>query len=221
MRKFGERERMTHNSHPILVIGLLGGIGSGKSSVAAAFARRGARVIVGDDIGHQALKQSEIKEQLVRRWGRDVLDERDEIDRRKVAGIVFHDPAQRQDLEAIVFPWIGRRVEEEVRKAQDDPGVRFVVLDAAVMLEAGWARVCDKLVFIDAPPAVRQMRVAEQRGWATHDLEARESAQLPLTAKRARADHVLENSASLENLERQVDHLCRLWGLATAEASQR
>jgi dephospho-CoA kinase len=194
------------------VIGLIGGIGSGKSKVAAAFASRGARVISGDDLAHQALRQPDIKARIADRWGRGVFDEHSEVQRSKLAAIVFGDPAERRVLEEIMHPWIRHRIRHEVDNARNDPGVRLVVLDAAIMLETGWNEICDRLVFIDAPKEERLRRVAGQRGWSANDLEARERAQLPLTAKAARADHALDNSSSLDRLGCQVDELLRLWG---------
>ncbi len=201
-----------------MVIGLIGGIGSGKSRVAAECARRGARVISGDDLGYEALGQPEIRERVVRRWGSGVLDEKDEIVRRRLAEIVFADAKELKALEALVHPWIGRRLREETARAQNDPAVSFVVVDAAVMLEAGWNGVCDRLIFVDAPAEQRRRRVADRRGWTAEELNAREAAQLPLTEKAARADHILDNSGSLEQLSRQVDDLLRLWGLSPGPA---
>jgi dephospho-CoA kinase len=195
------------------VIGLLGGIGSGKSRVAEVFARHGARVIDADRVGHDALRDPEVRRRIVERWGAGLLDDKGEIVRRRLGQIVFADDNERRALEAIVHPWIGRRVREEVDAAQAQADSGFVLLDAAVMLEAGWNNACDKLVFVDAPRAVRLERVARQRGWTETEVQARERAQLPLTAKAARADHVLDNSGTLEDLERQVDDLLRIWGL--------
>lgn len=197
-----------------LVVGLLGGIGSGKSQVAAAFARHGARVIAGDQLGQAALRDPDIRSRIVSRWGLDIVDEHGEIDRRRLAAIVFADPAQRKALEAIAHPWIHRRIRAEVEEARKDPVVPLIVLDAAIMLEAGWNEVCDRLIYIDAPRAVRLERVVRQRGWNEKEVDARERAQLPLTEKAIRADHKLDNSASLEHLNRQVIDLLHLWGLA-------
>jgi dephospho-CoA kinase len=195
------------------VIGLIGGIGSGKSRVAAKFARRGARVISGDELAHEALRQPEVKEEIARRWGPALLDEHGEVRRRELAALVFADKAELKALEALVHPWIKRRIAAEVEKARHDPTVRLIVLDAAVMLEAGWSELCDRLVYVDAPRELRRKRVAEQRGWTEEEAEARELAQLPLTEKASRADHALDNSATLAHLSRQVDELLRLWGL--------
>ncbi len=198
------------------VVGLIGGIGSGKSQVAAAFARHGARIIAGDQLAHAALRDADIRARVAARWGEDVLDTDGEINRRRLAAIVFADPAELKALEAITHPWIRQRIRAEMEAARHDPQVPLIVLDAAIMLEAGWSEVCDRLLYVEAPREVRLQRVARQRGWTVKEVEVREQAQLPLTEKVIRADHVLDNSASLEHLNRQVDDLLHLWGLARA-----
>ncbi|HEY7156340.1 MAG TPA: dephospho-CoA kinase [Gemmataceae bacterium] len=199
-----------------LVLGLVGGIGSGKSQVAAAFARRGARIIAGDQLAHAALRDSDIRDRVRERWGDEVIDENGEVNRRRLGAIVFADAAELKALEALTHPWIRRRIHAEMEEAREDPHVPLIVLDAAIMLEAGWNDVCDRLIYIDAPRAVRLQRVARQRGWTEKEVAAREQAQLPLTEKVVRADHVLDNSTSLEHLDRQVDDLLHLWGRAPA-----
>jgi dephospho-CoA kinase len=199
------------------VVGLIGGIGSGKSLVAEAFARHGARVISGDQLGHEALMQLPIKEQVVRRWGKDILDEQGQIVRRRLAALVFADPAELRALEALVFPWIERRIQEEIAAAQADPKVAFIVLDAAVMLEAGWNKVCDWLVYIDVPAEVRLRRLEQQRGWRAKEVTEREQAQMPLTLKKSRAAYTVDNSGSPEQTQQQVDQLVKRLGLSTPE----
>ena len=195
------------------VIGLIGGIGSGKSQVAAAFARHGARIIAGDQLGQAALRDPAIRGRIVERWGKGVLAESGEVDRRAMAAIVFAQPEELRALEAITHPWIRQRIEQEIEEARRDPRVPLIVLDAAIMLEAGWNAVCDRLVYIEAPPELRLERVTRQRGWTSKEVEAREQAQLPLTQKAAHADHVLDNSGSLEHLNRHVDDLLHQWGI--------
>jgi dephospho-CoA kinase len=197
------------------VIGLIGGIGSGKSQVSAALARRGGRVVAGDPLGHEALRQPEVVAEIVRRWGPGVLDAAGQVDRRTLGARVFADPAERRELEAIVHPWIARRLREQIAQAQADPAVAFVVLDAAVMLEAGWESACEVLVYVHAPRATRLRRVAGQRGWSAAEAAARERAQLPLTEKAARADVALDNSGPLEQLGPQLDALLERLGVAT------
>lgn len=194
------------------VIALVGGIGSGKSAAAESLARYGGRVIAADPIGHDALRDPDIQAQVARRWP-DVRAADGSIDRKKLGRAVFADPTERRELEAIVFPWIRRRTEELIADAQADSDCRFVVLDAAVVLEAGWREVYDKLVFIDVPHAIRVARVMG-RGWSAEELDRREAAQWPLDRKRALADAVLDNSGSREDLDRHAARLMAQWGLS-------
>ena len=195
------------------VIGLIGGIGSGKSHVAALLRQRGGRVISGDQLGHKALRQPEIKAVLVNRWGSRVLDDRGEVDRHRVAGIVFAAPEELKALEAIVFPFIGEGISREIETAQGDESEKFLVLDAAVMLEAGWNHVCDKLVFVNAPREVRLWRLLDQRGWSEKELADREAAQMPLAEKAKRADFTIESSDSAEDLGQQIDKMLKDVGI--------
>jgi dephospho-CoA kinase len=193
------------------VIGLIGGIGAGKSSVAKGLERRGARVIVADTFGHEALRLPEIREKVFARWGRGLADGHGEVDRKKLGAIVFADGGERRALEALVFPYIERRIAEEIAKARSEPGVTVVVLDAAVMLEAGWDRACDVIAFVDAPREVRLARLAAQRGWTEQELAAREAAQLPLAEKAARAGVIVDNAGPPDRLEELLDRLMGAW----------
>jgi dephospho-CoA kinase len=194
-----------------LVVGLIGGIGSGKSLVASCFARLGARVIDADALGHEALRQPEIRDRIVQRWGQGILNDAGEIARRKLAAIVFADAAERQALERLVFPWIERRIREELHRARRDPQVRVAVLDAAILLETGWDRHCDVIVFVDAPLEQRLERLTTKRGWTIKEVEARENAQLPIPEKRSRADVVVGNDASPDQTCIQVERLWAQW----------
>jgi dephospho-CoA kinase len=205
---------------PKPVLGLIGGIGSGKSTVAAEFAKCGAAVIAGDQLGHEALREPSIKEKVLARWGKGIETD-GEIDRRKLGRIVFADPAERRELEALVHPEIKRRIEEEIQKAQANPRVTVIVLDAAIMLEAGWTGPCDALVFVDAPREIRLARLA-QRGLSAKDLEAREQAQMPLEEKKRRADYVIENVGSVGEVALQVQKLLEgISGLQTKAKGTR
>jgi dephospho-CoA kinase len=192
-----------------LVIGLVGGIGSGKSRVAEEFAKHGAWVIRADQLGHEALRDAAIREALVRRWGREILDETGAIARGQVAQIVFADEEERRALEAVLHPYIGRRIREEIDAANANPAVKLIVLDAAIMLETGWAEVCDRVVYVHAPRAARLRRLADQRGWSAKEVESREEAQLSLTEKASRADSAIDNSDSPEQLAQHVAELLR------------
>jgi dephospho-CoA kinase len=206
------------------VLGLVGGIGSGKSAVAAELQRRGARVIAGDQLGHEALEQPEIRERVVQRWGPSVLvsdpsvvawspdhaTTGGRIDRRQLGRIVFADPAELRALEVFVFPYIERRFREEIAAAEADENVALIVLDAAVLFEANWNEMCDWIVYVHAPQSLRLKRVATQRGWSEKEVEARARAQLPLTEKVSRADATVDNSGPRAQLTRQIDGLWQL-----------
>ncbi|HEY1192071.1 MAG TPA: dephospho-CoA kinase, partial [Gemmata sp.] len=140
---------MTAFKHgPKPVIGLIGAIGAGKSTAARCFADRGGRVVDADALGHEALRRPEIIEALVKMWGARIVREDGSLDRREIGRIVFSDPNQRSALEAAVFPYISERTRQEIFAAQANPEVAFVVLDAAVLLEAGWGDWVDALVFV-------------------------------------------------------------------------
>lgn len=197
-----------------MVIGLIGGIGAGKSSVADALIRHGGRVVAGDPVGHEALRDPAILARVTELWGqRDILQPDGQVDRRKLGAIVFPSPVERTRLEHLVHPYIRRRLTEEITAAQADPEVKFVVLDAAVMLEAGWNDACDKLVFVDAPRDVRLARVMEQRGWTEADLSNREAVQMPTERKKELADAIVNNAESPERTRGQVDELVARWNL--------
>jgi len=196
------------------VLGLLGGIGAGKSTVADALVRHGGRVVAGDPLGHEALEQPDILARVVEIWGeRGILTPEGKIDRKKFGRIVFPSPVERSRLEHLVHPYIERRIREEIDKAVADPAVKFVVLDAAVMLEAGWDGVCDKLIYVDAPRPVRLERVQRQRKWTDQDLANREAVQMPPERKKERADAVIDNGGSPEATIAQVDELVKRWKL--------
>lgn len=195
------------------VIGVIGGIGSGKSVVAAELTRHGGVLIRGDQLGHEALRQPEVKDQLIARWGQQVLDADGDIDRKRVAAIVFADSHERKALEAIVHPYIGRRIREDIDAARQRPEVRLIVLDAAILLEAGWHGVCEHLLFVDSPRDIRMARLNQQRGWSVHEVEEREKAQMPLAEKRRRADAVIDNRTGPDAIAVQVRDVLQRWGL--------
>src|ERR1700682_3426954 len=108
------------------VVRLIGGMCSGKSLVAGLMAQRGAKLIAADELGHEALRQPDVKAQLVERWGPGILARNGEVERRRVAKIVFDDPQERKALERVVFPWIEERIREQIAEANSDPRVALV-----------------------------------------------------------------------------------------------
>lgn len=195
----------------MILIGIVGGIASGKSLVSGRLASLGARVLDADRVGHEVLCEAAVKEAVRARWGDGVFDGCGEIERPKVARIVFSaDPESRIELtflETLTHPRIGRRLHEQLAHWSRDKRNEVAVLDAPVMLESGWDKECDTIVFVDAPRDVRLAR-ARQRGWSEAEFDSREAAQQTMEAKRRRADVVIDNSTTLEHLYAQVD---RFW----------
>lgn len=191
------------------IIGLLGGIASGKSLVAKEFCRLGAALLDGDRAGHEVLRLTHVKECIRAYWGAHVFAADGEVDRTALGRIVF-DPSpegrrQLECLEKLTHPRIGERLLEQAAELAA-AGKVVAVLDAPVMLKAGWDAFCDHVVFIEAPQEIRRAR-ALARGWRQEDFAARESAQEPLEIKRARADFVIDNSGDVEETRRQVEAL--------------
>lgn len=188
------------------VIGLTGGIGAGKSAVAQILAELGCVVSNSDADAREALRDREIRDTIVQWWGPGVLDDAGgEIDRSKLAAIVFADPAERKRLEGLTHPWIERR--RRVRFANAPPDAPALVIDAPLLLEAGLDRLCDAIIHVEADRAVRLARLAASRRWEEAELARREKSQMPLDQKRLRADHVVDNNGDLSQLRAQVRHV--------------
>jgi dephospho-CoA kinase len=203
----------------MLILGLVGGIASGKSVVANYLRDMGAVVLDADKAGHAVLREPEVIAALTNRWGQAILDPTGQISRRAVAKIVFAagNEAERKFLEQLTHPRIEALLHQEleaIRNSPDPP--RVVVIDAALLFEAGWDKLCDKILYVDAPRDIRLER-AVARGWSAEQFAAREAAQIPPQAKRERSHIVIRNVRTLENL-REVLRLTwrhRLIGEAT------
>lgn len=189
-----------------LVIGLAGGIGSGKSSVARAFASLGCLVIDSDAEVRTLLTLGEVKRALVSWWGKGVLNDDGEVDRGAVARIVFTDASQRARLEGLLHPMLRTNREAMKRRARD-AGAPALILDAPLLFEAGLDTECDAIVFVDTPRQTRLDRVRRGRGWSEEELDRREKSQLPLEEKRSRSDYVLRNDGDPASLEGEVSRL--------------
>jgi len=199
-------------THRLPVLGLIGAIGAGKSTTARAFAERGGFTIDCDRLGHEALALPEVLDPLANRWGSRILLPDGAPNRRAIGGIVFADAEERTFLESVVFPAIGALVRREMAKAAEVPSVRFIVLDAATLLEANWGDACDRIVYVDAPEDVRRRRVLTRSGWDAAELARREAAQLPNDVKIERADAVIRNIGTESDLKDSVDRLLKEWG---------
>lgn len=186
-----------------LVIGLAGGIGSGKSEVGRMFGELGAVVIDSDKEAKAALDREEVRQQLVSWWGSGVLDDAGRVDRRRVAGIVFSDPEQRLKLERLIHPLVRATREGALAKAREQ-SARAVVVDAPLLFEAGLDKECDKIVFVESPRQLRLERLRSTRGWDEGELSKRENTQISLEEKQKRADHTITNDGGIGILRQRV-----------------
>ena len=199
----GAPERSSGASIP--VVGIAGGIGSGKSSVARELASLGALVSDSDAQIREALETHAIRAELRRWWGEGVLDEDGRVDRSAVARIVFNDPGERERLERLLHPYALRARERIIERGERD-GAPCVVIDAPLLFEAGLDAGCDAVIFVDTPRETRVERLRESRGWDEGELDRREKAQLPLEQKRAKSDYVVVNEGDEADLRAQVQH---------------
>lgn len=178
------------------IIGLAGGIGSGKSMVARHLATLGAAVFDADAAAQAALDQPDVMRQLTSWWGEAVLDDAGRVNRREVARRVFDDPVERKRLEGLIHPIVAQRRDAMIRQAVDDAAVKAIVLDVPLLYEVGLDAMCDSVIFVDADRAVRLQRVQAARGWDEAELARREKNQWPLDNKRRQAHDVIVNDGS-------------------------
>jgi dephospho-CoA kinase len=187
-------------------VGLTGGIASGKSEVSRRLAELGAVLIDADLLAREAVEPgSEGLAEVVRAFGPSVLQDDGALDRAALGAMVFADPERRDQLNAIVHPRVRARAAELMAAASDEA---VVVQDIPLLVETGQAGSFDVVVVVDAPDDVRIRRLAERNGMTREEATARMAAQATREGRLAAADHVIENSGSLDELRAAVD---RLW----------
>ncbi len=178
---------------PKPVIGILGGIGSGKSKVAQAFALLGCGIVDADQIAKQALNTPEAARQVRQWWGNSVIGADGLPDRKAIAARVFEQPQELARLEGLLHPIVFRQRETLVAAMNADPDIVAIIEDCPLLLEKKLEGPCDVLVFVEASLKTRLERVAKTRGWSHEELVRRELRQMPLDIKRKRADYVILN----------------------------
>jgi dephospho-CoA kinase len=187
------------------VVGILGGVASGKSTVAGLFEALGVRVLDADSMGKEVLTQAGVSLALVEEYGKSILASDGTVDASSLADAAFGPPPRTEPLNRIVHPRVRERLLEEIGKATGP-----VVLDAALLLEGGLGDDCDLVVFVSASRENREMR-ARSRRWPEGELGRREEAQASLEEKRGRAKVTLDNDGGLDALRDQVEKIFRRW----------
>lgn len=194
----------------MVVVGLTGGIASGKSFVAHCFEELGAHRIDADRVAHEVLRDESVIDRIVGQWGKVLLRDDGQIDRKRLGEVVFDSPDDENLdlLESIVHPEIRNCIQSELESLGRSAEVGLLILDIPLLFEGGYDKHCDYVIFVDADLAVRQQR-AKLRGWPDGELAKRESRQLSVEEKRLRADVVIDNSGSKESTAMQLAEFCR------------
>jgi dephospho-CoA kinase len=205
-------------SYPLLlpvtyVFGILGGIASGKSLAASTLAGPTGLVLSADAIAHEALGSPEVSKLVGEHFGAEALDPSGQPDREALARLVFADPdsgSRRKLLESWIHPRVRARILARLGEARA-AHIPRVVLDVPLLLENdaqhGFVRQCDALVFLDVDQVERERRAQENRGWSAGEVTRREGAQLPLDQKRTRADHIINNNGTPQDLINSLEAL--------------
>jgi len=181
----------------------VGGIASGKSTVAGLFAAQGIRHVDADFHARQASEAPQVLREVAEQLGERFI-KHGQLDRAALADHVFREPAAKLQLEGILHPRVRQSIVAEIDAARSN-GIS-TLLDVPLLFEAGLFAMCDTVVFVDTSAAVRAAR-AKSRGWAADELQRREQNQLPLAEKRARSQHVIDNNGDLTSTARTVDEL--------------
>ncbi len=195
---------------PIPVIGIVGAIGAGKSSVAEILVGHGAFVLDADSIGHALLDQTPQREIVVARFSRSVVQPPTElilhetINRSALASIVFQDQKALRDLEAILHPAMQRTFDKAISRESRRHRFRAVLLDAAILFEAGWDSLCDAIIFVGAARETRQQRLLDSRGWSGEAVAARDKMQWSVEKKQEGASYHVVNNGDREALVTQA-----------------
>ena len=201
----------TPDSERPKVIGLAGGIASGKSTVARMFEELGARVIDADVIARKLLETAAVCEKIRERWGEDLFDSEGRPDPSRIADIVFGNPQELAALNDLVHPATCREIRAELDTALQIREAPLIVIDAPLLFEAELDAWCDVTLFIVADLDSRLLRTRGSRGWTPEEMKRRESAQMELSEKRRRADAVINNNGFPEETRSQVKQFFRQW----------
>ncbi len=177
---------------------------SGKSTVAAEFAKLGCAVIDADKIAHKVLDRKNVRDRILRSFGNGILDSTGGIDRQKLADIAFADSEKLSTLNNIVHPYVLARAEQLMNEYSRQEQVKAIVLDMPLLVEVGWAKRCDKLIFVDCEVPLRLDRAKKMGICEKSQLSVRENFQISLDSKARLADNVIRNNSGLSELSRQV-----------------
>lgn len=186
------------------IIGILGGVGSGKSAVANEFAKLGCGVVDADKMAHALLNEDDVREEVAGIFGREICKSSGKIDRKKLAAIVFADPEKLGILNKILHQRVLERSEELIRRYNAQDNIKAIVLDMPLLVEVGWDKRCDRLIFIECDSRLRADRAEKAGVFDENQQRIRENFQISLDKKVTLADNSINNNSGFSELARQV-----------------
>jgi dephospho-CoA kinase len=186
------------------VIGILGGMCSGKSTAAKELGKMGCAVIDADEIAHKLLDDKTIRAEVVRLFGKEILDLEGKINRASLANVVFSDSVKLSKLTDILHPKVLTQVEELINQFNSQPQAKAIVLDMPLLVEVGWKKRCDYIIFIDCAPQKRLERAKKTGFFDADSLKIRENFQISLDKKKRIADNIVDNNSDLSGLSKQI-----------------
>jgi dephospho-CoA kinase len=186
------------------IVGIIGGIGSGKSTVAAEFSKLGCAVIDADALVHRFLDEKPVQERIAKALRTSPLNESGPLNRQRIAHLVFDNPESLAKLNSILHPLVLEETErliEEYRKIEE---ISAIILDMPLLIEMGWAERCDRIIFVECPQDLRYQRIQKKRDLAVKDIKMRENFQISLDKKHFQADTTINNNTDHSTLVGQV-----------------
>lgn len=192
----------------MILIGITGGIASGKTEVAKIFQKLGAKILSGDEIGKDVVdKNPQLLKKLIKTFGDEILDSKKRLNRKKLGGIAFSSPSLTKKLNSIVHPFLLKNLKEKIKSLKKKGYKKPVVIDAALIVEWELQKELDYLIFVDCPKEKRIKRLTQQKGYSRKEAEGRIKAQLPESKKRKLADFIVKNEGELKGLRIKVKSL--------------
>ena len=195
----------------MLVVGLTGGIASGKSVVSRYLHELGAHIIDADQIAREIVyPHSPALQEIIRHFGKDLVNEDGSLKRKELGRMIFRDPEKRNILNRIMHPRIDAQITLELEQCRSQKDLPLIVIDAALLLETGLARLVDEIWLVDVPEELQIKRLRERDGLTEEEARRRLQAQMPLAEKRKYADRIIDNSGQIEETRKQIEKLWKL-----------
>lgn len=189
------------------LIGIIGGIASGKSTVAAEFGKLGCAVIDADAIVHELLREDRVRDELVQHFGTGILDPCGQVDRKRLASVVFTDTDRLAALNKMTHPRVLQRTEQLIAQYSTDGHTKAIVLDMPLLVEVGWADRCAKVIFVECDRKRRVERARRKGLMDDREIEIRENSQISLDKKAGWADSIVDNNSDFSTLVRQIKEI--------------